>query len=93
MCDIMYMVAIGSAHSVCLFGNVHFASMYMYRIAGKISGGSIFTDVHDHAITAMYKRAYFVGLIFTVHESTVKTTRIGPLEISRYTVLMYMCHT
>ena len=28
----------------------------------------------------MYKRAYFMGLTFTVHESTVKTVKIGPLE-------------
>ena len=28
----------------------------------------------------MYKHAYFVGLIFVVHESTVKTMKIGPLE-------------
>ena len=30
-------------------------------------------------ITSMYKHAYFVGLIFAVHESTVKTAIIGPL--------------
>ena len=41
---------------------------------------SVFVDAHDHAITAMYKRAYFVGLSFAVHESTVKTVKIGPLE-------------
>ena len=42
--------------------------------------GSILTDAHDRAITSMYKCAYFVGLIFTVHESTVKTTKVGPLK-------------
>ena len=36
--------------------------------------GSIFVDAH---ITSMYKCAYFVGLIFMVHESTVKTMKIG----------------
>ena len=41
--------------------------------------GSILTDAHDRAITSMYKYAYFVGLIFVVHESSVKTTKIGPL--------------
>ena len=38
---------------------------------------SIFADVHYHAITSTHKHAYFVGLIFTVHESTVKTMEIG----------------
>ena len=38
---------------------------------------AIFTNLHDHAITSMYKRAYFVGLIFVVHESTVKTAKIA----------------
>ena len=38
---------------------------------------SIFTDVHDHASTSS---AHFVGLIFTVHESAMKTTKIGPLK-------------
>ena len=42
--------------------------------------GSIFADAHNCAITAMYKRAYFVDLIFAVHISTMKTTKIGPLE-------------
>ena len=42
--------------------------------------GSIFADAHDRAITAMYKRTYFVGLISAVHESTVKTAKIGFLE-------------
>ena len=37
--------------------------------------GSIITDVHNFAITSMYKRAYFVGLFFVVHESTGKTTK------------------
>ena len=32
------------------------------------------------------KTIYFVGLIFTAHESTVKTMKIGPLEISHCTV-------
>ena len=44
--------------------------------------GSSFVDVHDRAITSMYKHAYFVGLIFAVQEPTVKTTKIGPLKIS-----------
>ena len=48
--------------------------------------GSLFTDAHYRAVTSMYKRAYFAGLIFVVHESTVKTTKIGPLKISCYTV-------
>ena len=48
--------------------------MQIYHIAGK------FVDVHNHANTIMqYKCDYFVGLIFMVHESTVKTMRIGPL--------------
>ena len=50
---------------------------------------SIFADTHDHAITSMYKCTYSVGLIFTIHESTVKTVKavkIGPLENFRYTV-------
>ena len=42
--------------------------------------GSIFTDAHYRAVTSMYKRAYFAGLIFAVHESTMKSTKIGPLE-------------
>ena len=68
----------------------------MYRIVGNLRGlqfswmsnlitfrCSIFADAHDRAITSMYKQAYFMGLIFAVHESTVKTAKI-----SRYTV----CH-
>ena len=39
---------------------------------------AIFADAHNHAVsTFMYKRAYFVGLIFVVHESTVKTAKIA----------------
>ena len=45
--------------------------------------GSIFTDAQDRAVTSMYKHAYFAGLIFTVHESTVKTAKI-----SCYTVII-----
>ena len=41
---------------------------------------SIFADTHDRAITSLYKLAYFVGLIFVVHESTMKTVKVGPLE-------------
>ena len=35
---------------------------------------AIFTDAHDRAITTiiLYKHAYFVGLIYAIHESTVK---------------------
>ena len=44
---------------------------------------SIFADAHNCAITAMYKHAYFmdlifVGLIFTVHESTMKAVKVEP---------------
>ena len=42
--------------------------------------GSTFVDAHNRTNTAMYKCAHFVGLILTVHESTVKTAKIGPLE-------------
>ena len=42
--------------------------------------GSIFADAHYRAITSTYKCAYFMGLIFAVHESTIKTTKLGPLE-------------
>ena len=61
-----------------------------YLVAGKFQGvqfswmgnlvtfrGSIFADVQDHAI---YKHAYFTGLIFALHESTMKTVKIGPRE-------------
>ena len=44
-----------------------------------------FTDAHDRAITSMYKHAYFVGLIFAVHESTMKNMKVDPSKISRYT--------
>ena len=37
-------------------------------------------DAHDHAITSLYKCAYFAGLIFVVHESTMKTAKIGPFK-------------
>ena len=42
--------------------------------------GSIFADAHDCAVTSLYKCAYFGGIIFVVHKSTVKTMKIGPLE-------------
>ena len=38
---------------------------------------AIFADAHNQAVTFMYKRAYFVGLIFVVHESTMKTAKIA----------------
>ena len=38
---------------------------------------SIFTDAHNRAITSTYEHAYFAGVTFTVHESTVK---IEPLK-------------
>ena len=57
--------------------------MCMYHIAGNFRGvqfswvGNLVTfrgsDVHDRTVTAMYKRAYFMGLLFAIHESTVKT--------------------
>ena len=42
--------------------------------------GSIFADAHNCTVTSLYKRAYFAGLTFAVHESTVKTAKIGSLE-------------
>ena len=62
----------------------------MYGIARNYRGvqfsqlvtfhGSIFADVHDCAITSIYKCAYFVILFFMVHESTMKNAKIGPLN-------------
>ena len=49
--------------------------------------GSIFVDVYYCAIASTHKRAYFVGLILTVHESTVKIAKLDPSKISRYTVI------
>ena len=48
--------------------------------------GLIFADAHTHARYVLYNRIYFVGLIFAVKQSSVKTVKIGPLEISCYTV-------
>ena len=55
--------------------------------SGKFLRGSTFTDwrssnvSRNHANTYIIcKYAYFVGLIFAVHESTMKTVKIGPLE-------------
>ena len=42
--------------------------------------GLIFTDAHGLTITCMYKRAYFMGLIFADCRLTAKTAKIGPLE-------------
>ena len=42
--------------------------------------GLIFADVHDHAHYTLYNNAYFVGLIFTVSQSSTKTVKIGPLK-------------
>ena len=36
---------------------------------------TIFVDARNHARTCMYKHAYF-----TVHRSSMKTTKIEPLE-------------
>ena len=47
---------------------------------------SNFSDACYHANTCIYKRAYFTGLVFAVHESTMKTVKIGPLETSCSTV-------
>ena len=41
---------------------------------------SNFTDARYCIIVYIHKRAYFVGLIFAVCESTVKTAKIGPLK-------------
>ena len=49
--------------------------------------GSIFVDVYYRAIASTHKRAYFVGLILTVHESTVKTAKLDPSKIFRYTIV------
>ena len=49
--------------------------------------GLIFVDAHAHARYVLYNRAYFVGLIFTVRRLSAKTVKIGPLEISHYTVI------
>ena len=39
--------------------------------------GLIFMDAYTHVHYALYNQAYFVGLIFTVKQSSAKT---GPLE-------------
>ena len=49
--------------------------------------GLIFVDTHTHTHYVLYNQAYFVGLIFTVRRLSAKTVKIGPLEISRYTVI------
>ena len=49
--------------------------------------GLIFADVPIHAHYVLYKQTYFAGLIFVVRHSSAKTTKIGPLKISRYIVL------
>ena len=50
--------------------------------------GSIFVDAHDCVVhnTSMYKCAYFAGITFAVHESTVKPRKLDPSKISCYTV-------
>ena len=42
--------------------------------------GLIFADGCTHAHCVLYNQAYFVGLIFVVRRSSVKTAKIGPLE-------------
>ena len=49
--------------------------------------GLIFVDVPIHAHYVLYKQTYFAGLIFVVRHSSAKTTKIGHLKISHYTVL------
>ena len=49
---------------------------YLYHFTGLI-----FVDAHDHAHhIILYNCAYFVGLMFMVSRSSVKTAKIGPLE-------------
>ena len=69
----------------------------IYWIAGKFHGvqlsqisdlltnrGSNFVDACNCTGTCIYKLVYFIGLIFVVHESTIKI--VGPSKISCYTV-------
>jgi hypothetical protein len=46
----------------------------------------IFADECDHAHYTLYYRIYFTGLIFTDSHLSAKTEKIGPHEISHYTV-------
>ena len=42
--------------------------------------GLNFTGMRTHTHYVLYSLAYFVGLTFTVRQSSVKTVKIGPLE-------------
>ena len=46
--------------------------------------GSVFMDASTHAHYVLCNRAVFASLILVVRRSSTKTTKIGPLEISRY---------
>ena len=48
--------------------------------------GLNFVDVSTHTHYVLYNRAFFAGLIFAVRRSFMKTAKIGPFEISHYTV-------
>ena len=50
---------------------------------------TIFAEVHTHAHYVRYNQAYFVGLIFTVRQSSVKTQIFDPSKISHYTVIIF----
>ena len=48
--------------------------------------GLNFVNVSTRTHYVLYNRAFFAGLIFAVRRSFMKTTKIGPLQISHYTV-------
>lgn len=47
-------------------------------------GSILCRDVHNHAITCLYKYIHFTGLIFVVQQSTMKIAKIRTLEIFCY---------
>jgi hypothetical protein len=53
----------------------------------------IFADARDHAHYTLYNRTYFTGLLFVDSHLSAKTAKIGPHEISLYTVRIIACLT
>ena len=74
------------AYAVDSHQHVEWVQSVNHRHAKNFRGFNFHGCMHC-ANTRIYKHACFAGLILVVHESTVKTVKIGPLKISRYIVL------
>ena len=63
----------------CITGNFR-GIQFLLMVDHYHFAGLIFTDVHTPAHCVLDNRTYFMGLIFVVRRSSMKTMKIGPLS-------------